>query len=455
MIRARLDFASCRIDLSGAPSSPTVAAAVKTPEGYLDVDAYLARDGCLRYSDGVTAWNEYRPRSELERAADSFANVYITDDHPPVMLDATNATQYQRGIVLGRPTLETIGGVTYLRARISIRDAALIEKIESGQTQLSIGFWSDVESRKGIAPDGTRYDAVQNSLRGNHVASVAKGRAGPAVRVFMDSRERFAWTGFGCDVCGFGTVEDCDAFSPRAPCPECGTVHLLDSQHKPRHASFRMRKLTVPATLKLALASLERWRTDEAGIPTTQAKIVGPDGTELEVPTWLAALVEDAIAMKAEAEKAKAPPAESEASPAEETPAAEAAEAPAPAPEDEEKQEEPPMTKDQIDALVAAAVGPAARKRARLERLASDHKVDRAKLDADDTELARAFVAKVLSVESDKLEGAALDALVEVAAKVPAPKPENPFEQRREISTAGDDDYERQAKILRANGVQV
>lgn len=412
-IRARLDFASCRIDLSGAPASPTVAAAVKTPEGYLDVDAYLARDGCLRYSDGVTAWNEYRPRSELERAADSFANVYITDDHPPVMLDATNATQYQRGIVLGRPTLETIGGVTYLRARISIRDAALIEKIEGGQTQLSIGFWSDVESRKGIAPDGTRYDAVQNALRGNHVASVAKGRAGPAVRVLLDSGD-----------CAVQTV-DC------------------------------MPKLTVPATLKLALASLERWRTDEAGIPTTMAKIVGPDGTELDVPTWLAALVEDAIAMKAEAEKAKAPPAESEAPPAEETPAAEAAEAAAPAPDEEEEEKEPPMTKDQIDALVAAAVGPAARKRARLERLASDHKVDRAKLDADDTELARAFVAKVLSVESDKLEGAALDALVEVAAKVPAPKPENPFEQRREITTAGDDDYERQAKILRANGVQV
>lgn len=405
MLRARLDFASCRIDLSGAPASPTVAAAVKTPEGYLDVDAYLARDGCLRYSDGVTAWNEYRPRAELKRAADSFANVYLTDDHPPVMLDATNATQYQRGIVLGRPTLETIGGVTYLRARISIRDAALIEKIEGGQTQLSIGFWSDVETRRGIAPDGTRYDAVQNDLRGNHVASVAKGRAGPAVRV------------------------------------------LLDSGHCAVQAVICMRTLTVPAKLPIGLAAIERWRTDEAGMPVTMAKIVGPDGTELEVPTWLAALVEDAIAMRAEAEKAKKPA----EPPAEETPAAEASEAPAPAPEEEKEQEEPPMTKDQIDALVRDA----SRKRARLERLALTHKVDAAKLDADDTELARAFVSKVLNVKCDKLEGDALDALVDTAAEVPAPKPENPFEQRREITSASDDDYERQAKVLRANGVQV
>lgn len=32
------------------------------------------------------------------------------------------------------------------------------------------------------------------------------------------------WTGLGCDVCGFGTVEDVDLFDPTKPCPDCGAI---------------------------------------------------------------------------------------------------------------------------------------------------------------------------------------------------------------------------------------
>ncbi len=32
------------------------------------------------------------------------------------------------------------------------------------------------------------------------------------------------WTGLGCDVCGFGSVENVDEFDPTKPCPECATV---------------------------------------------------------------------------------------------------------------------------------------------------------------------------------------------------------------------------------------
>ena len=40
--------------------------------------------------------------------------------------------------------------------------------------------------------------------------------------------EDFEWTGMGCDVCGFGTVENVDEFDPRKPCPECGVVMVED-----------------------------------------------------------------------------------------------------------------------------------------------------------------------------------------------------------------------------------
>ena len=37
-------------------------------------------------------------------------------------------------------------------------------------------------------------------------------------------RESLAWMGIGCDVCGFGTVENVDEFDPMQPCPDCGNV---------------------------------------------------------------------------------------------------------------------------------------------------------------------------------------------------------------------------------------
>lgn len=33
-----------------------------------------------------------------------------------------------------------------------------------------------------------------------------------------------SWTGLGCDLCGFGTVDNIEEFSPFKPCPDCGIV---------------------------------------------------------------------------------------------------------------------------------------------------------------------------------------------------------------------------------------
>lgn len=34
------------------------------------------------------------------------------------------------------------------------------------------------------------------------------------------------WTGLGCDVCGFGSVEDVDAFDPQKPCSQCSALMM-------------------------------------------------------------------------------------------------------------------------------------------------------------------------------------------------------------------------------------
>jgi hypothetical protein len=265
---------------------------------------------------------------------------------------------------------------------------------------------ADVHPEQLTAPDGQRCDAVQRSLAGNHVASVARGRAGPAVRVLLDSAQ------IPIPVC-----YDADA-----------NAREVSNVSKPRLDDVRPVRVTkLPAGTRMDV--VKAWaahiqtqiKADEVGLPTTMAKLVGPDGTEIEVPTWVAALVAEALdAHKAAGET----PAESVA-PAE--PMAEAEGEPAPKPEEkpmpEEKKPEP-MTPDSVQALV--------RRRGRLERAAATRGMASAVIDAaDDVALARAFVAHVTphaKAIADKAEGAALDALVEVAIATPPKVESNPFE---------------------------
>jgi hypothetical protein len=392
---------------------PGRAHATRTPEGYLDVDAFLARDGLLRYSDGRATWLELRPRAELEAAADSWAHAIVTDDHPPVMVDAANAREYQRGYVISAPRIVEVDGVAYLAARLRITDAELVAKILAGQRELSIGFLADVHPEPGVDASGQRYDAVQRSLAGNHVASVERGRAGPAVRVLLDSAQ--------------SSAESCYSVQVKPDHASDEVPHVS----KPTLDSVRPRRaIKLPKGVKLdavkawcdnAVAKIGKPLLDEVGMPTTMSTLIGPDGTEVEVPTWVAALVAEALDERKalEAAEPKAP----EAPPADEADPL-APKIPPTDPDDKDKTMPETMTPDAINALV--------RRRGRLERLSATAGLPVATIDgADDTALARAYVAHVLphaKARADKAEGAALDELVEVAASTPSTVTVNPFE---------------------------
>jgi len=47
-----------------------------------------------------------------------------------------------------------------------------------------------------------------------------------STRVKILTDDGFQWTGMGCDVCGFGTVDldEIDLFDPKKPCPGCGRI---------------------------------------------------------------------------------------------------------------------------------------------------------------------------------------------------------------------------------------
>lgn len=157
----------------------------RLPDGRLRVDGVLTKTGVFLYrnSDGSVR-REYRPDAEVFRASSlaTFADVPLTDDHPPEMLNAQTARQYAVGHVSGEPRRD--GDLVV--GRLVVMDAATIAKLDAGKVALSCGYEVDLEETPGVTPDGQKYDCVQRNIRGNHVAIVDVGRAGPEARIRMD-----------------------------------------------------------------------------------------------------------------------------------------------------------------------------------------------------------------------------------------------------------------------------
>lgn len=162
----------------------------KTPEGYLVCRARCAKAGVLTYTsvDGGERRELVLPE-ELSNtdALMSIARKPVTDGHPTVKVDATNARLYSRGVVLDDVRFD--GG--YVEVEMIIQDKELIDKIEAGQQrQISAGYTlSALDDAPGEHPVYGRYDAVQRGRYCNHVAIVERGRAGPDVAIRADSEE--------------------------------------------------------------------------------------------------------------------------------------------------------------------------------------------------------------------------------------------------------------------------
>ncbi len=126
----------------------------------------------------------YRPEAELSDAAclESFKLLPFTDEH--VMLGSSYdglTPPEEKGIhgVIGEDVYFEEG---YLKGNLKIFSQELMKLMEDGKKELSIGYRCvyDIESGEF---NGERYDAIQREIRGNHLALVEEGRAGPDVAV--------------------------------------------------------------------------------------------------------------------------------------------------------------------------------------------------------------------------------------------------------------------------------
>lgn len=159
----------------------------KTPEGFLRVKATFSRTGCQRYrrQDGSQVV-EYRPEEEVAKRDSilSLGGLPVTLEHPPQLLTPENTRQYQRGST----GTEVVYDNGFIRGVVTLTDAEAIQAVERGDArELSVGYRVQVDHTPGITPDGERYDCIQRQISGNHVAVTKEGRAGPEVRLHMDS----------------------------------------------------------------------------------------------------------------------------------------------------------------------------------------------------------------------------------------------------------------------------
>lgn len=160
-----------------------------TPEGYLRAWATIARIGVQTYynADGSPR-RELRHPDEVSdpQSLASFGLKPHTINHPPEFLNSRNTKLYQTGTT--DSTVYYRQG--FVKVAINVTDSEAIEEIASGKKeQLSAGYTCELDFTPGMWR-GQQYDAIQRNIRGNHVSSVEVGRAGPNVKMHVDT----AWS---------------------------------------------------------------------------------------------------------------------------------------------------------------------------------------------------------------------------------------------------------------------
>lgn len=169
----------------------------KTPEGFLKASVRATRTGVFVYkrSDGST-FRELRLPEEVfkEDSKNSLAMKPVTNNHPYELVNVDNVKEYAVGYTGENVSVED---EKFLATTIVITDKKTISQVDDGKQEVSLGYELDLEMKPGywdepnksINQDGVgeQFDAIQRDVFYNHLAIVDKGRAGPEVRLRLDS----------------------------------------------------------------------------------------------------------------------------------------------------------------------------------------------------------------------------------------------------------------------------
>jgi hypothetical protein len=175
-----------------------------TPEGFLEVEGYVARPGIYDYLNtpadeakgygrAGTVRRELKPREEVtsSKLISQFAASTVTAEHPP----GKKVTASNRSVVdVGAAKAGRVDGDRPV-VTLVIKDAEVIKRIKRGElNELSPGFDAMIYQTPGADrsyatpenPEG-RYDLVQRDFEINHFALTDFARGGSTERIRVDS----------------------------------------------------------------------------------------------------------------------------------------------------------------------------------------------------------------------------------------------------------------------------
>jgi HK97 family phage prohead protease len=165
----------------------------KTTDGYLVAMPRVARTGVQVYRGSEVGRPDkefvrvYRPHDEVfnEDSLKSYTHRPVTNDHPPVPVNAANWKQYSKGQTGG----EVVRDGTFVRVPMVVMDQQAISDYDAGKRQLSLGYSCALQFKDGVSPDGEAFDAVQTNIRANHLAMCKQARGGPELKIGDDEND--------------------------------------------------------------------------------------------------------------------------------------------------------------------------------------------------------------------------------------------------------------------------
>lgn len=165
-----------------------IKSATRTPQGFLMCPGFATRVGVFPYmnSDGSIR-NELRHPDDVNdpESLKTLKFAPVTIEHPPEMVGPLNVHKYGKGHTSDRVEVNR----DMIDTDLILQDQEAIDAVEKkGMRELSSGYTADVVEEKGVF-NGSPYDCRQKNIRYNHVAIVKRGRAGPEVRLRLDSQD--------------------------------------------------------------------------------------------------------------------------------------------------------------------------------------------------------------------------------------------------------------------------
>ena len=169
----------------------------RTEDGRLVADARVARTGVQVYRGAEVGKPErdvvciLRPEAEVfaRAAMKGYAHRPVTVGHPATPVTADN----WRAEAVGYIGEDVVRDGDYVRVPMIVADAAAVAAIEGGLRELSAGYTTDLDWTAGVTDAGEPYDAIQRNIRINHIAVVARGRAGPEARLGDEAGDHAPW----------------------------------------------------------------------------------------------------------------------------------------------------------------------------------------------------------------------------------------------------------------------